>query len=336
MYKKNEHLICVLGSGSFGSAIAVTIASRNDVLIWTNQEEVYKEISEKRTNENFVKGVKIPANVKVFLDLEQALKNSDIVLFTVPSQATREVALRAKPYIDKNVILVSLAKGLEQKTEQRMSEVLREIYPDNPIVVLSGPSLAQEVAMGIPTTIVAASTDLEAAEYIQESLVTPTFRIYTTEDVIGVEMGGMLKNIIALASGINDGLGFGANSRAALINRGLAEMIRFGKAMNAKSETFLGLSGLGDLIVTCNSTLSRNFSLGFKIGRGLSLKEALAEMTHVCEGVYATEIVYNMAIKKDIEMPITNEVYNILFCGKNAKQAVKDLMTRSIKPEKII
>lgn len=335
IFSEKTHLnIGILGSGSFGTALAITFASKNNITLWGNDPEIIKEINEQRTNRRYLENVKIPNNIKATLSIEEAVKDAHIVIFAVPSQANREVALLAKPFIRKQTILISAAKGLEKNTELRMSQVLHQVLPSNPVVALAGPSHAEELSMGIPTTVVAASRNIEHAKKVQEVLVTPTFRVYTLKDVIGVELGSVLKNIIAIAAGVSDGLGLGSNSNAALITRGLVEIIRFGKKMGANQETFLGLSGLGDLVVTCTSPLSRNWTLGNKIGKGKSLEQALSEMSMVCEGVKATEVVYTIAKKKHIDMPITTQVYQLLFENKDPKQAVRDLMTRDIKSEK--
>jgi glycerol-3-phosphate dehydrogenase (NAD(P)+) len=301
-FKKNNMKIGILGSGSFGTALAITLSQRNQVTLWGNDPETAEEILTHRTNKKFLKDATIPENVQVTLDISKLIKNSDLIIFAVPSHATREVAVKAKKYLQRKTILVSVAKGLEEATELRMSQVLHQILPANPIVVLSGPSHAEELANGIPTNVVAASRKDKHARRVQETLVSPTFRIYTSRDVVGVELGGVLKNIIALAAGINDGLNFGSNSKAALITRGLVEIIRFGRRMGASKETFLGLSGMGDLIVTCTSSFSRNWTLGNKIGKGKNLEEAISEMSMVCEGVKATRVVSGIARKKRIDM----------------------------------
>lgn len=333
--KKTGLRVTILGAGSFGTALAITFASKNNVVIWGNDQKAIQEIQNQHTNSYFFENIKIPENVQATTDLKDAIDCSDIIVFAVPSQATREVAEKCRPYLKKGMILVSVAKGLEEKTGLRMSQILHEVLPAYSLVVLSGPSLAEELSRKIPTTVTAVSDTEEVAKKIQETLVTPFFRIYTSTDMIGVELGGVLKNIIAIAAGINNGLNFGANSKAALITRGLVEMIRFGKAMGAKEETFLGLSGIGDLIVTCNSELSRNWSFGYRVGKGKSVSEALAESRTVCEGLKAAQVVHKLATEKGIEMPITEAVYGILFEGKNPLKAVRDLMTRDIRSEKM-
>lgn len=294
-----------------------------------------QEINEKGINSRYTKEALIPKNILATTNLEEALINNDFVVFAVPSQATREVAQKVKPFLKRKSLLISVAKGLEEKTGLRMSQVLHKILPANPIVVLSGPSHAEELAQGIPTTAVVASRKEKYAQWVQESLVTPIFRIYTSKDIVGMELGGVLKNIIALAAGINDGLNLGANSKAALMTRGLVEIIRFGKKMGASPDTFLGLSGLGDLIVTCTSNFSRNWNVGYALGQGKKLDEILKGMNQVAEGVKAARVVHELSLKKEIEMPITNQIYSILFENKDPKQVVKELMTRTIRSEKL-
>lgn len=334
-HKKNNWKIAVLGSGSFGTALALTFAQRNQIALWGNEPEIVKEINEKRTNSRYTADAVIPERVHATESLEEALENADFVVFAVPSQATRDVAHRVKPFLKRRSILISVAKGLEEGTGLRMSQVIHAALPANPIVVLSGPSHAEELAKGIPTTAVVASRKEKYARWTQEALVTPLFRIYTSKDVAGMELGGVLKNIIALAAGINDGLNLGANSKAALITRGLVEIIRFGKKMGARPDTFLGLSGLGDLIVTCTSSFSRNWNVGYGIGQGKKLDEVLMGMTQVAEGVKATRVVYEVAKKKGIEMPITGQIYQVLFENKDPRQVVKELMTRTIRSEQL-
>ncbi|HCL57597.1 MAG TPA: NAD(P)H-dependent glycerol-3-phosphate dehydrogenase [Spirochaetia bacterium] len=333
-FKKTGLKIAVLGSGSFGTALASTFAPKNNVYLWGNDPDIIEEMIEFKTNKKYLKEVVLPDNLKATIDIEKALDKADIIIFAVPSQATREVAVKSKEFIKRNSIIVTVAKGLEEGTALRMSQVLHMVLPSNPVVVLAGPSHAEELSLQVPTTVVAASRKEKYAKRVQETLVTPFFRIYTSKDVIGVELGGVLKNIIAIASGITDGLGLGSNTRAALITRGLVEMIRFSKKLGANQETFLGLSGLGDLIVTCTSPLSRNWTLGNKIGKGKSMEQALSEMTMVCEGVKAALVVHDISIKKGIEMPITTQIYKVLFEKKDPKKALADLMTRTIKSEK--
>ncbi|HOM38441.1 MAG TPA: NAD(P)H-dependent glycerol-3-phosphate dehydrogenase [Spirochaetota bacterium] len=333
-FKKQKDKIAILGSGSFGSALSIVLAEKFDVILWGINPEIINEINTKKTNNFYLEDARFPENVFATLNIEN-IRNCDTIVFAVPSSATREVATKAKPFINKKAIVVSAAKGLEETTGYRMSQVLNSILP-NPVVVISGPSHAEELAAGIPTSVVAASRSNKYALKIQKEFSSKVLRVYSSKDVIGVELGGVLKNIIAIAAGINSGLGLGVNSQAALITRGLVEIVRFGISMKAKKETFLGLSGIGDLIVTATSSLSRNWTLGYKIGQGKTLEEALAEMKMVCEGVKTTQVVYPIALKNKIDMPITEQIYKVLFERKNPKEAVKDLMTRSLKEEKII
>jgi len=333
--KKTGMQIAILGSGSFGTALAAAFAAKNSVVIWGNDPSVAQEINEKHTNTYYFENMNLPPSIKATTSLEEAIDESDIIVFAVPSQATREVAEKCRHLVKKNMILVSVAKGLEEKTGKRMSEILHETLTGIPIAVLSGPSLADELARKVPTTVVAVSDNEEVAKKVQETLVTPYFRIYTSTDMIGVELGGVLKNIIAIAAGINNGLGFGSNSKAALITRGMVEMIRFGKALGAEEETFLGLSGIGDLIETCTSELSRNWNCGYRIGKGQTLEQSLKETKTVCEGVKAAKVVQSIAKEKGVDMPITNAVYQVLFEDKNPLEAVRELMTRDIRSEKM-
>lgn len=334
-FRKTNIKIGILGSGSFGTALAIALAQRNEVVLWGNEPDAIREIQNEKTNSRYLREVKIPDNVEATLDIEKAVSHSDVVLFAVPSQANREVASKIKKKLRRKAIVVSVAKGLEEGTGLRMSQVLHESLPGYPVVILSGPSHAEELACGVPTSVVAACKKEKFARKVQEYLVSPILRVYTSKDEVGVEMGGVLKNIIAVAAGINDGLGYGSNSKAALLTRGLVEIIRFGKRMGAKTDTFLGLSGMGDLIVTGTSVFSRNWTLGNKIGEGKNLEEALSEMSMVCEGVKAARVVYDIARKKHISMPITEQVYRVLFDGKDPHKAVRDLMTRSAKSEKM-
>lgn len=330
--------ICVLGAGSWGTALAALLAAAgHSVVLWDRSQERVEEISNTRVNSRFLPDVPIPEEVHPVADLQEAVQGRKIVVVAIPSQFVREVVAGIGPEVaGSEAIYVSTAKGIENKTLMRMSQVLIETIPNldpDRVVALSGPSHAEEVARKIPTAVVAASASAETARRIQETFMTPFFRVYTHTDIVGVELGGALKNIIALAAGIGDGVGYGDNTKAALMTRGLVEITRLGVALGAERLTFAGLSGMGDLIVTCMSRHSRNRYVGEQIGRGRKLEEILQEMVMVAEGVRTTESAYELAERHHVEMPITREVYRVLFEGKSPRQAVYDLMTRRAKFE---
>lgn len=322
--------MCVLGSGSWGTALALVLAKKgHNVSLWTLSEEQCDKVNKTRENVDYLPGVLIPSNIKITTDINEAIKDSKIVVLAVPSQAIRSVCQKIKSIINDKQILVDVAKGLEKGTGLRLSEVVKQELPNNKYVVLSGPSHAEEVAKDIPTTVVASSENISDAEVVQDAFMTPKFRVYTNPDVVGVELGGALKNIIAFGAGICDGLGYGDNTKAALMTRGIREVARLGVAMGAEPNTFSGLSGIGDLIVTCTSMHSRNRRAGILIGKGKSLEETLAEVKMVVEGITATEVAYDVAKKMNIDMPITNAIYSVLHEGVNANEAVIGLMMRN-------
>lgn len=326
--------ISVIGAGSWGTALAVLLAKAGHrVYMWSAFEDEIKMINVKREHLHKLPGTLVPEGVLCTGDMEECLNGAQVAVMVVPSQITRKVSKDISKYIKDDTIIVSCSKGLEEGTGLRMSEVLKQELPKAKTVVLSGPSHAEEVAKDIPTTVVAASEDIKAAEFVQDVFMTPKFRVYTNSDVIGVELGGALKNVIALCAGISDGLGFGDNTKAALMTRGIAEISRLGVTMGANPQTFAGLSGFGDLIVTCTSMHSRNRRAGILIGQGKSLKKAVDEVKMVVEGVTTTKAAYELANKKGVTMPITFEAYEVLFNGKNAKVAVSDLMMRNKKNE---
>ncbi len=323
--------ITILGSGGFGLALAYMCANANhNVTVWSAFQDEIDAI--KRTGElrSKLPGVIIPSSVKLTTDIT-CVANSNIVIIGIPSSFVGSVCEQAKPYLDKKAVIVSTSKGLENGTLKRMSEVISEIL-DNPVVVLSGPSHAEEVGRGIPTTIVAACENIECAKFVQKELSNNTLRIYTNSDVIGCEIGGSLKNVIALACGVLDGMGLGDNTKAALITRGLAEITRLGLALGAKKSTFSGLTGVGDLIVTCTSMHSRNRRAGILIGQGVSADEAVKRVGTV-EGYYCTKTAYELAKKLDVEVPITEQLYKILFENQNTQTALQNLMGRQSKHE---
>lgn len=319
--------IAILGSGGFGLSLAVMCYNRgHNVCVWSKFKDEIDTI--KRTGELKAKlpGVIIPEKIELTTDISCA-KDKDIVVVGIPSAFVRGVCVEAAEYIDKKAVVVSTAKGLEDGSLKRMSEVVKESIPDNTVVALTGPSHAEEIARGLPTLIVAACEDLSAAKYVQRELSSDTLRIYTSEDVIGCEIGGALKNIIALAAGICDGMGYGDNTKAALMTRGINEIKRLGIAMGGKSETFSGLTGIGDLIVTCTSMHSRNRRAGILIGQGVEPAEAIRRVGTV-EGYYCAKTAYELSKKIGVEMPITQQLYSVLENGKDAFQSLRELMLR--------
>ncbi len=320
----------VVGAGSWGTAVSTVLAGKGfEVNLWVLEQELIEIIKETRENSYYLADIKLGDNIKATGDLEECVAGCEAVIMAVPSHYTKDMAARVAPYINREQKIINIAKGLDPCTLKRMSEVIKEALPDNAVGTLSGPSHAEEVGKGIPTTVVAASPERWLAEYIQDLFMSPAFRVYTNPDIIGVEMGGALKNVIALGAGISDGLGFGDNSKAALMTRGIVEIARLGIAMGAKATTFAGLSGIGDLIVTCTSMHSRNRRAGIQIGQGKTLEEVLGGTRMVVEGVKATEAAYKLSLKYDVEMPITREIYGVLFEKKDVKKSVESLMMRS-------
>ncbi len=326
--------IAVLGDGGWGTTLACHLSKKGFVTrLWGAFPEYIKILRSSRENVKFLPGVKIPENVSITASLDESLDKADLVVLAIPSQHLRGAVTRLKIYDMKKILFVSVIKGIENGTLKRMSEIVEELIAPNALAVLSGPTIALEVANGAPTTIVSSSDDLAVAKRVQDIFMTDRLRVYTNTDVIGVELGGSLKNIVAIAAGISDGLGFGTNAKAALLTRGMAEMVRLGIAMGAKRETFYGLSGLGDLTTTCISPYSRNRWLGEQIGRGKRLEQILKETEMVIEGVATAKSVYELLKKNKVEMPIAEEIYSVLYAHKDARAAVHDLMTRSPKAE---
>lgn len=321
--------ICVLGAGSWGSALALELAKKGyEISMWTKNQEQAESIKLTRENKNYLPGILFPENIGLTTDIEEAIKGSTVIVLAVPSQAIRSICSKIKPFVKDEQILVDVAKGLEKGTGLRLSEVCKEELPNNPYVTLSGPSHAEEVARDIPTTVVVASEDLNVAKKIQDIFMSPEFRVYTNPDIVGVELGGALKNIIAFGAGICDGLGYGDNAKAALMTRGISEIGRLGVAMGANKLTFAGLSGIGDLIVTCTSMHSRNRRAGILIGQGKSLEETLEEVKMVVEGITATDVAHKVAKELNIGMPITNAIYSVLYEGLDPKEVGVALMMR--------
>lgn len=325
--------IAFIGGGSFGTALAILLANKgNEVSIYDRDESVVEDINNNRRNDKYIKDLVIPSNVTAFLDLDKAIKSADYIVFAIPSHVIKVMANTLKGKIQKDVPIISIAKGIDEETDERLSVVISKEL-ENPVVVLSGPSHAEEVAQDLPTTLVATSERMEYAEKVQDLFMTSNFRVYTNEDIIGVEIGGAIKNVIALAAGVIDGVGYGDNTKAALMTRGIAEIARVGIALGGKAETFFGLTGIGDLIVTCTSMHSRNRKAGMLIGQGKSLSEALEEVGMVVEGVKACKAFYHLKERIGVSMPITDALYNAVFLGKDPKTCVKELMERDKKNE---
>ncbi len=328
--------ITVLGGGSWGTALAILLASKGHrVAMWEFFPERARALREHRENIAMLPGIHIPDEVLITSSIDEAYRSSDHTLLVVPSHVLRETARKAEGFLDKSRVVTIATKGLEEGSLKRMSEVAREALhmAGDRIAVLVGPSHAEEVSRGLPTAVVASSTSQTTAETVQEIFMTPAFRVYTNTDVVGVEVGVSLKNVVAIAAGICDGLGFGDNTKGALLTRGLAEITRLGVKMGARQETFSGLAGIGDLITTCISRHSRNRYVGEEMAKGKTLDEVLAGMVMVAEGVRTARSAVRLAEHYGVEMPIASEVYQILFEAKPAKQAIKDLMLRSRKPE---
>lgn len=328
--------ITLIGAGSWGTAMAVHLAEAGrDVTLWARRSEAVEEMRQTRRNSRYLPDIRLPDSIQITSDLEGAVSGADVLALAVPSQHLRSVAERIRPFVTDHDTLVSLSKGIENDTLMTMSQVLQEVLGDlGPDVgVLYGPSHAEEVAEGRPTTVVAAAPTEEIAQTIQTAFMTKRLRVYVNTDVIGVEIGGSAKNVLAIAAGIGDGVGYGDNAKAALITRGIAEIRRLGLVMGATAQTFAGLAGIGDLIVTCMSKHSRNRYLGEQIGRGKTLSEVLASMDMVAEGVRTTQSMHDLAAKYDLEMPITEAVYAILFENRRPHEMVEQLMTRSAKRE---
>ncbi len=331
--------IGVIGAGGWGTALAILLAEKgHDVGLWQFESDQVEGMIRTRENAVYLPGVRIPERVLISGKLSDAVPDREMVVFAVPCQYARSVAREAASMLAAKSLVVNVAKGIENETLKRMSEVLLEeiggLTPDR-VATLSGPSHAEEVSRKIPTTVVTASNDRSTAERIQDAFMTPSFRVYTNSDIIGVELGGALKNVIALASGICDGLGFGDNTKGALLTRGLAEMTRLGVTMGGKPETFAGLSGMGDLITTCISKHSRNRYVGEAIAEGRTLEEILDSMVMVAEGVRTTRSVAELSEKLSVEMPICEQMNLVLFEGKPPREAIANLMLRDPRPEHV-
>lgn len=326
--------VSVIGDGGWGTTLAILLSQKGyKVTLWGAFPDYVEVLKSRRVNLKFLPDIRIPQDIVITSALDEATAGKDMIVLAVPSQYMRGVLSKFGPGKASGAILVSVTKGIENVTLKRMSEVVHEVLGSVELVTLSGPTIAHEVAMKIPTTIVASAEDIKLAKEVQDVFMTDFFRVYSSTDVIGSEIGGSLKNVIAIAAGISDGLGFGTNAKSALLTRGLVEMVRLGVAMGAKKETFYGLSGLGDLATTCISQYSRNRHFGEEIGKGKKSKDIIKESEMVVEGVATTQSAHDLSKKYKIEMPITTEIHKVIYENKDPKKAVYDLMTRPPKAE---
>lgn len=327
----------VIGGGSWGTSLAFLLADKGyPVKLWVYEKELAQQIQKDRVNSLYLPGTKLPYSITATNSFEEAVAGSELILFVVPSHVARSVLIQLAPYLPAGVPIVCATKGIENDTLMLMSDVLKDVLPADhhpQFAFLSGPSFAKEVCQRLPTAVSLAAADHDLAVKLQATFATPYFKVFTTTDVIGVQIGGALKNVIALAAGGADGMGFGTNTRAALITRGLVEIMRLGVALGAQTRTFYGLSGIGDLVLTCTGELSRNRNVGFKIGQGMKLREILAEMKMVAEGVNTTKSAYQLAQKLQVKMPIVEQIYAVLFQDKDPREAVTDLMEQATGDE---
>ncbi|NCO68524.1 MAG: glycerol-3-phosphate dehydrogenase [Nitrospirae bacterium CG_4_10_14_0_8_um_filter_41_23] len=325
--------ISVIGAGSWGTTLACLLSNKSfDVTLWAREKDVAEEINNTRTNSAYLPDITLPDDLRITHSIDDAVKKARYVLNAVPAQYTRAVFKEAFPYMPEQAIIISASKGIERGTLLTVSSILKELS-DHPVAVLSGPSFAKEVIKKLPAAVTLATEDKKIGFILQEMFNINNFRVYTHDDILGVEIGGALKNVMAIASGISDSLGLGNNARASLITRGLVEMTRLGIAMGAKERTFSGLSGIGDLVLTCTSPLSRNYTVGIKLGQGIKLKDILNQTRSIAEGVATAESAFELSKKYNIEMPIVEQVYRILYEDKDPVLAVKDLLERSLKSE---
>jgi glycerol-3-phosphate dehydrogenase (NAD(P)+) len=329
--------IGVVGAGSWGTALAHLLAQKGFAIdLWVFEDEVRRQIETGRENKAFLPGVILPVNLTPTGDLKTATEGKNVILMVVQSHFFRQTAERFARWVAPDTIVVSASKGIENQTHLTMTGVLREVLPNHDagrFAALSGPSFAKEVARNVPTAVTVASKDPHTAVFLQQIFATPLMRVYTHQDLVGIELGGAVKNVIAIAAGVIDGLGLGLNTRAALITRGLAEIRRLGVGMGADPATFSGLAGVGDLILTCTGDLSRNHTVGKKLGEGMKLDQILAEMTMVAEGVRTAKSVYNLSKELGVEMPISHEIYHILYDDVSPQEALHRLMTRNLRNE---
>lgn len=325
--------IAVIGAGSWGTTLAHLLSSKGfEIALWVYEKDLAEEIRQTRINSVYLPDIELPENIHVTGSSEEALKKARYIVNAVPAQYTRSIFKELLTHIIDEAIIISVAKGIERGTLLTVSSILKELSA-HPVAVLSGPSFAKEVIKKLPTAVTLATENIHTGVLLQEIFNVNHFRVYTHDDLLGVELGGSLKNVMAIASGIADSLGLGNNARASLITRGLVEMTRLGIAMGAKERTFSGLSGIGDLVLTCSSPLSRNYTVGVKLGQGMKLKDILTQMRSVAEGVPTSESAYELSKKYHIEMPIIEQVYKVLYEDKDAVLAVRDLMERSLKSE---
>lgn len=324
----------VMGAGSWGTALALLLHSNgHQVTVWSINEEEVEMLSKEREHKSKLPGVKIPEDMVFTSDMETAIKEKDFLVLAVPSAFTRGTARNMKPFVKEGQIIVDVAKGIEEDTLMTLSQQIEEEIPQADVAVLSGPSHAEEVGRGLPTTVVIGAKTEETARYLQEMFMNHVFRVYISPDMLGMELGGALKNVIALAAGIADGMGYGDNTKAALITRGIAEIARLGVKMGGALESFTGLTGIGDLIVTCASVHSRNRKAGYLMGQGKTMEEAMAEVKMVVEGVYSAKAAAKLGKKYGVALPIVDKVNEVLFEGKDPKEAVDELMLRDSKAE---
>jgi len=328
--------IAVIGAGSWGTTAAWLAAANSSVRLWARRDDVVEEINSSRTNSQYLPGCELPSAIEATADLSRAVDGVDMIAMAVPSHGFRGVLTEIIPLVPDRTPVISLTKGIEQESLLRMTEIIREMMPRHDplrIGVLTGPNLASEIASSQPTATVIAVGDSETAERVQSVFMAPLFRVYTNDDVVGSELGGALKNVMAIAAGMSDGLGFGDNTRATLITRALAELTRLGVRLGGRPGTFAGLAGMGDLIATCVSDKSRNHRVGFGLARGNSLTEVIDEMNMVAEGVNTTRAVLDLAARFDVDVPIASHVGKVLYEGMDPKEAMLSLMTREAKPE---
>ena len=326
--------VSIIGAGSWGTALALLLHKNgHKVTVWSVIKEEIDMLNREHEHKDKLPGVKLPEDMIFTTDLEGAVREKDVLVLAVPSPYTRSTSHNMKEYVAEGQIIVNVAKGIEENTLLTLSQIIEEEIPQARVAVLSGPSHAEEVGRGIPTTIVVGAKEKETAEYLQNLFMNEVFRVYISPDVLGIELGAALKNVVALAAGTADGLGYGDNTKAALITRGIAEISRLGTAMGGRAETFSGLTGIGDLIVTCASMHSRNRRAGILIGKGYTMEEAMKEVKMVVEGVYSAKAALALAKKYEVQLPIIEQVNAVLFDGKAADEAVKDLMLRDKKLE---
>lgn len=327
--------LSVIGAGSYGTSLAVSVASKGlQVTLWDRKVERVLQMQQKRENSTYLPGIKFPASLKLTSDLKEAVEDALIILLVVPSHTFKEILEKIIPYLSPKHRLAWATKGLERDSGELLSNTAKAVLPFHmSMAALSGPTFARELALGMPTAIAVAGNDDEFTAELCNLMHTPTFRIYECQDFIGLQLGGAIKNVIAIAVGLSDGLGYGANARTALITRGLAEMIRLGVALGATERGFMGLSGLGDLILTCTDNQSRNRRFGVMLGQGASVSEALEKIGQVVEGYTMTVTLHKLISNMDLQMPICNELYEVLYNGKSGPQAAKDLLARSLKSE---